>query len=190
MINNVVDHIKLLNQSGTKVLLTTSANGNGGRIVDFFAKNIQDPNTVFVICGWIYPGSPMHILHSTEPGGIVDFENRRLKKNCQTYRLHGFSSHGNLPEVFSKLYTYPRIKEVILNHGELKQKEEVRDEIYKEFRIRSHIPKIYDAYELSKTSIVPLEENDTLAIFGEVLNKFNMNAILTEIAELKEAEEE
>lgn len=178
-------HLELLNEGSGKreVIITASANGSGGRIVDFFDKYIQDSDTIFVFCGWVYPGSPSQILHSTPSGEIVDFGYRRFKKNCETYQLHGLSSHGYLPEIFSKLYSYPKVKEVILNHGETSSKEDVRYAIKKEFDIPSHIPNLYDAYEVSKDSIRILENGEALKIFSEVILPFNMESVLAEIAE-------
>lgn len=185
VITAVAEHIKLLNTSGPKVIVTASANGNGGRIVDFFDKYIQDSNTVFVFCGWIYPESPSSILHNTEEGKIVDFGTRRYIKRCQTYQLHGFTSHGRLPEVFSKLYSYPKIKKVILNHGEPKSKKDIKEAISKEFGIPSHIPELYDAYSVSKESIRKLDDAEILEIFDPALIMRNMDYVLDEINKAK-----
>lgn len=186
VITKMAEHTQLLNTTGPKVIVTSSANGNGGRVVDFFDKFIQDPSTVFVFCGWIYPESPSRILLDTEAGNIVDLGYSRYKKNCETVRLHGFSSHGFMAEVFSKFFTYPMIKEVILNHGDWNTKASLKEEILETFHINVHVPMLYEAYELSKESIKPLEELEINDSFGEVLEEYNMKCVLEELEEEEE----
>ena len=186
VIKKIDEHTQLLNTSEPKVVITSSANGNGGRVVNFFDKFIQDPNAIFVFCGWIYPESPSQILHDANQGEIVDFGTTRYIKRCQTYRLHGLSSHGGLQEIYSLLYNYPKIKEVILNHGEFNSKKDVEDAIREEFDVISHIPFLYDAYSVSKDSIRKLEYSEMIEIFKPALFTFNMDYILAELSENEE----
>lgn len=186
VITKIPEHTQLLNSSEPKVILTSSANGNGGRVVDFFDKLIQDSNTVFVFCGWIYPESPSSILLNTEPGQIVDFGYSRYKKNCETIQLHGFSSHGYWSEVLEKFFMYPAMREVILNHGEWEVKEKLKKEIVETFEMGVHIPMLYEAYEISKESIKPLGELEVNNFFEEVLEEYNMKCVLEEIEKEEE----
>lgn len=186
VITKIPEHTQLLNSSEPKVILTSSANGNGGRVVDFFDKLIQDSNTVFVFCGWIYPESPSSILLNTEPGQIVDFGYSRYKKNCETIQLHGFSSHGYWSEVLEKFFMYPAMREVILNHGEWEVKEKLKKEIVETFEMGVHIPMLYEAYEISKESIKPLGELEVNNFFGDVLEEYNMKCVLEEIEKEEE----
>ena len=183
------EHIELLNSSGPFVVITSSANGNGGRVVDFFSRFIQNDKAVFVFPGWIYPESPSQILHEAEEGELIEMEGVRYIKRCETHRLHGFSSHGYLPDIFSKFYTYPKMKEVILNHGDMLSKEDVAEAIKKEFEVDSHIPKLYDAYTLTKEKITKLESYELMEIFKPVLLTFNMDNVLAEIDELNKPDE-
>lgn len=186
VITKMSEHTQLLNTSGPKVIVTSSANGNGGRVVDFFDRLIQESDAVFVFCGWIYPESPSNILLNTECGQIVDMGYSRYKKHCETIQLHGFSSHGYLTEVFVRFFMYPAMKEVILNHGEWEVKENMKKEIVETFGVGVHIPMLYEAYELSKESIKPLEELEVSNFFGEVLEEYNMKCVLEEIEKEEE----
>lgn len=181
VVTNINEHIRLMNTTSPKVIVTSSANGNGGRIVDFFDKFIQDSNTVFVFCGWIYPESPSKLLLDTQSGQIVDLGYARYKKKCETVQLHGFSSHGYIDDIIEKFYYYPCMEHVILNHGELNSKEAVADVLLETFGVRSEIPMMYDAYELSKSEIRKLESLEVQTFFGEVLNDFNMRCVLEEL---------
>lgn len=186
VITKMSEHTQLLNTPGPKVIVTSSANGNGGRVVDFFDRLIQESDAVFVFCGWIYPESPSNILLNTESGQIVDFGYSRYKKNCETIQLHGFSSHGYWSEVFEKFFMYPAMREVILNHGEWEVKEKLEKEIVETFEIGVHIPMLYEAYELSNESIKPLEEVEVSNFFGDVLEEYNMKCVLEEIEKEEE----
>ena len=184
VVQKLAEHTKLLNTSGPKVIITSSANGNGGRIVDFFEKFIQDENTTFVFCGWIYPGSPSKILEETGSDEIVDFGSRRYKKKCETIRLHGLSSHGGFEEIIDKLYEYPKINNIILNHAELTIKVRVKTSLEVFDFGKAYIPMLYTAYELSKESLKELTKVEIEQVFGKALIETNMNCIQAEIEEL------
>lgn len=185
VITKTPEHIGLLNTTSPKVVVTSSANGNGGRIVDFFDKFIQDSNTVFVFCGWIYPESPSRLLLNTEQGQIVDFGYSRYKKNCETVQLHGFSSHGYFEDILDKLYAYPKMSKLILNHGDLVSKESMAKALEELFDVDVHIPMLYDAYELSSNTLRKMEEFEIHEAFGNVVSDFNMRNVLEEFENAK-----
>ena len=179
------DHIMLLNTPGPKVVITASANGTGGRVVDFFDTLIQEKNAVFVFCGWIYPGSPSYLLDDAERGEIVDLNGKRYIKHCETVRLHGLSSHGYFDEFLSVLATFPNKKGVFLTHAEMSAKRAIA-ETNTSSKYSMAIPMLYDAYCLSKEEeILQLSADEKLAIFGEVLITGNIDTILLEMEEQK-----
>ena len=182
------EHIELMNTYDPKVVLTASANGNGGRAVDYFDKFIQDPKAIFVICGWIAPDTPTDILHRAKMGDLVEINGKRYIKKCQTVRLNGFSSHGYFEELSDVLASFPYKEGVILNHADKKAKEDIKKALMEESdAYQIAIPDVYTAYHLTKRDgMTTLEENDKKAIFGEIIIDFNLQSFLAEIEKNQE----
>ncbi len=188
-VKTINHHIELLNTSGPKVVITASANGTGGRVVDFFDKFVQDDHTIFVFCGWIFPKSPSFLLHRAEKGKMVELGGKRYIKRCETIRLHGFSSHGYYDEFLSILQTFPSKKGVILNHAEREAKEALVDMIESP-KYQTKVPSVGDAYHLSKIDgIELLTEGDKMNLFGDALLDYNYRNFLLEVERGKETQE-
>lgn len=154
-----------------RVIITASATGSGGRIVDYFEAGIERPDYVFVFCGWSAPDSPSSILHDARYGQIVEMPERRYVKRCKTYRLHGFTSHGYFPEVVDAIADYPNCKSLILNHARNEDRNAVCDKINEFFEGDIVMPEYYDAYLLSKEGITPVEHEDALLDFERVIDR-------------------
>ena len=184
VVKGTKNHIELLNTFKPKVVLTASANGNGGRVVDYFDKFIQDPKAIFVVCGWIYPGSPTDILHQAKANEIVEINGKRYIKKCKTVRLHGFSSHGYFEEFSDVINSFPYKKGVILNHADEKEKEDIKlalEQLNEDFSVS--VPKLYDAYHLSKTEgVINLSKKKKKETFGSIVVDSEMQSALEEIS--------
>ena len=155
---------------GPRVIVTASANGYGGRIVNYFANCIQRDDYVFVFCGWIVPDSPSYNLHEAKRGKIVELsDGSRYIKRCETIRLHGFSSHGYFEEMISHLNTYPSCTTLILNHARETDKKKVEECILNFFDGNILSPCRLEAYELACGSARKLTEDETNRAFEQIL---------------------
>jgi predicted metal-dependent RNase len=154
-----------------RVIVTASATGSGGRIVDYFEAGIERPDYVFVFCGWSAPDSPSSILHDARYGQIVEMPERRYVKRCKTYRLHGFSSHGYFPEVIEAIADYQNCKALVLNHARNEDRQAVQEKISDFFEGDIVTPEYYDAYIFSKAGVVPVEHEDALLDFETVIDR-------------------
>ncbi len=178
------EHTELMNTFEPKVVLTASANGTGGRAVDYFDKFIQDANAMFVICGWIAPGTPTDILCNAKEGELVEINGKRYIKRCKTIRLHGFSSHGYFEEFDDVIRSFPHKKGIILNHADEEAKHDIKAFLERRDKqsYQIAIPKLYDAYHLSKNGgIQPIDEAEKKRVFGEIIVDTSIQNALTEI---------
>ena len=159
-----------LHGEAPRVIVTASANGYGGRVVNYFANCIQRDDYVFVFCGWIVPGSPSYNLHEAKRGALVELaDGNRYIKKCETIRLHGLSSHGYFEEMVSHLNTYPACSTLILNHAREADKEQVEERILKFFEGDILSPRRLEAYELTCGSARKLTAEETNRAFEQVL---------------------
>ena len=64
---------------------SASANGNGGRVVDYFENCLQRDDYIFVVCGWVGPDTPSRMILDCDYGKKVDLPDRTYVKRCKTY---------------------------------------------------------------------------------------------------------
>lgn len=165
------DHIcEILHGKAPRVIITSSANGNGGRVVDYFINGIQREDFVFVFCGWTYPTSPSTILHKTAKNAICEMHGRRYVKKCTTYHLLGFSSHGYYNDTLDVVNSYPNVSTIILNHAATQDKENVAERLLKTYDKSVLIPELYEAYSLFKGGMYKLMTKETTVEFGDVMS--------------------
>ncbi len=189
------NHIEAINHSeGPRVIITASANGNGGRVIDYFNHGIQRDDYVFVFCGWINPTSPSSILHEAPRDGLVEILGGKFKKRCKTARLHGFTSHGYMPEVRAILEECEGLETIVLNHARYEEKFDIQDELSMSFTGDILIPKVYQALELWKGGSATLNEDECQIAFDEIFNIMNLPELAddSEVTResLKKAQEE
>lgn len=172
-----------LHGEGPRVIITASANGNGGRIVNYFKNCIQRSDYVFVICGWVAPDSPSRILHEARRGEIVEISpDEHYVKKCETVWMQGFTSHGYFPEMMSIINTCPNAHTVILNHASIEAKFDIAERVLMTHNVNVAIPDSYEAYELTKNGVRLLSLDECTCAFNEVLTRnlyadFSDNAV-------------
>ncbi len=170
----------VLNGEAPRVVITASANGNGGRVIDYFNYGIQRDDYVFVFCGWINPLSPSNILHEAEKGELVELPDATLIKRCKTYRLHGFTSHGYFDDFKEELTEYSGLETIVLNHAKVTEKLDIRDKLLEEFDGAICIPKVYQAFEFSKGCAKKLSPHECQFEFDEIFNMMSFPALADE----------
>ncbi len=155
----------VLHGEAPRVIITASANGNGGRIIGYFEKGIQSPNYVFVFCGWIDPNSPSSQLHECKIGEICEVGKNKYVKHCKTYRLHGLSAHGYYPDMVKIVEDYPNLNGLVLNHAEMNVKLQLREQLSSVFEGKIYIPELSDAYVFEQDGIRKMNEDEALLEF-------------------------
>ena len=118
IINNYQDHMHYIKKEGFNVFITASCMGYGGRVLDYFEHCVQDDDCIFIFPGYLPFDSPSRKLLEANKGTIVELNGKRYVKHCETYQLHGFSSHGYIEDKVKILNTYPNATKVFLNHGD------------------------------------------------------------------------
>lgn len=173
------EHLSAMQSTNSKVIITASAFGEGGRVIDYFDHYIQDENAIFIFMGWLSPDCSSNILHTAEKGKIVEVHERNYVKHCDTYQLSGFSAHGYFSEFQEHLNRYPKCKGLILNHAERDAKHAVKEKLSEDYNFEIYTPEMYDGenqcfYMLTANSVTEL---DTMEGYGEFQAVMNRNVM-------------
>jgi len=69
--------------------------------------------------------------------------------NCSTERLDGFSGHSDYNQLMSFVQRLrPKLRRVLVNHGEKRKSENLSSSIRRMYKIPSHYPQIQEAIRL------------------------------------------
>lgn len=147
------DHINIVRDKNPKVIITASAFGEGGRVLDYFDHYIQEKDAIFVFSGWLNPDCASNILHSAPKGKIIEIHGNHYVKYCDTIQISGFSAHGYYPEYVEYIERFPNLKGIILNHSRTQTKNELAKELGRNYNVDIHIPEMFDSVQKSFYSI-------------------------------------
>jgi predicted metal-dependent RNase len=69
--------------------------------------------------------------------------------NCSTQRLDGFSGHSDYNQLMSFVQKLrPKLRRVLVNHGEKRKSENLSMSIRRMYRVASHYPQIQEGIRL------------------------------------------
>lgn len=163
--NRYYEHVDALENIDAKAVITSSAMGHGGRMLDYFDRYVQDADADFVFLGYLHPDSPSGILHNAERMEQVELNGLKFTKVCKTYQFEGLTSHGYFPDMVAMIDRFPKLNSVFLNHADMEAKEAVKSKLDEMYDFDVVIPEMYDSYDNSffsltgeKMEIIPREE--------------------------------
>ena len=168
-------HMDAVRDQDPKIIITASAFGDGGRILDYFDRYIQDDNAMFVFVSWLSEDCSSYVLHNAERGKIIELHGMHYVKRCETYQVQGFSAHGYLPEFIEFIERFPKIKGIFLNHANRDVKKELRDRLAEDYNMDMYIPEMYDEtdsnfYCITAEGVKELLTYDGYEVFKNVMN--------------------
>lgn len=168
-------HVGAVRDTEPKIIITASAFGEGGRILDYFDKYIQDDNAMFVFVSWLSEDCSSYILHNADRGSIIELHGMHYVKKCETYQVQGFSAHGYLPEFIEFIERFPKVKGIFLNHANREVKRELRVKLAEEYDTDMYIPEMYDEdesnfYCMTADGVKELLTYDGYEVFRDVMN--------------------
>lgn len=169
------EHMRALRDNDSKIIITASAFGEGGRILDYFDRYIQDDNAIFAFISWLSEDCSSYILHNAEKGKIIELHGMHYVKKCETYQIQGFSAHGYFPEFIEFIERFPKIKGIFLNHANRDVKSELKDKLLENYDMSMYIPEMYDESEnsfycMTADSIKELSRREGHEVFKDVMN--------------------
>jgi len=134
------------------IIMATSGMLEGGPVLEYF-KNIapDKKNKVLFVSYQVNGTLGRRILDGARQVSLMGREGKieAVNINCGMERLDGFSGHSDYNQLISFVQRLrPKLRRVLVNHGERRKSENLSMSIRRMFRIPSHYPQIQEAIKL------------------------------------------
>lgn len=134
------------------IILATSGMLEGGPVLEYLKKIAPDEKNKILFVSYQVNGTlGRRVLDGARQvsllgrGGKVEVVNI----NCGIEKLDGFSGHSDYNQLISFVHRLrPKLKRVLVNHGERRKSENLTISIRKMFRLSSHNPQIQETIKL------------------------------------------
>jgi KH/beta-lactamase-domain protein len=136
-------------REGPCIIMATSGMLEGGPVLEYF-KNIApvQKNKILFVSYQVNGTLGRRVLDGSRQVSIVGKEGKIevININCSTEKLDGFSGHNQLMSYVHKLR--PKLRRVIVNHGERRKCENLASSIHRMFRIATTCPQVQEGLRL------------------------------------------
>ena len=134
------------------IVLATSGMLEGGPVLEYF-KNIapDEKNKVLFVSYQVNGTMGRRVLDGSKQVTMLGRAGKVevVTINCGVEKLDGFSGHSDYNQLMSFVQRLrPKLKRVLVNHGERKKSENLAMNIRRQYRILSHYPQIQEAIKL------------------------------------------
>ena len=134
------------------IVLATSGMLEGGPVLEYF-RNIapHKGNKVLFVSYQVNGTMGRRVMDGARQVSMLGREGKveAVTINCSVERLDGFSGHSDYNQLMSFVHKLrPKLRRVLVNHGERKKSENLAINIRRMYRIPSHYPQIQEAIKL------------------------------------------
>jgi KH/beta-lactamase-domain protein len=139
-------------REGPCIIIATSGMLEGGPVLEYF-KNIApvQKNKILFVSYQVNGTLGRRILDGSRQVSILgkDGKIEIININCSTEKLDGFSGHSDYNQLMSFVHKLrPKLRRVLVNHGERRKCENLSMSIHRMFRIMTTCPQIQEAIKL------------------------------------------
>ncbi len=141
-----------LRENNACIIIATSGMLEGGPVLEYF-KNIAPikNNKVLFVSYQVNGTLGRRVLDGSKQVSLIG-KNGKIEVsniNCKIEKLDGFSGHSDYNQLISFVHKLrPKIRRVLVNHGERRKSENLSMSIRRMFRIPTHYPQIQEAIKL------------------------------------------
>jgi len=141
-----------LREDSPCIILATSGMLEGGPVLEYF-KNIapDKKNKVLFVSYQVNGTLGRRVLDGSKQVSMLGKEGKIevVTINCGVEKLDGFSGHSDYNQLMSFVQRLrPKLRRVLVNHGERKKSENLAMNIRRMYRIPAHYPQIQEAIKL------------------------------------------
>lgn len=134
------------------IILATSGMLEGGPVLEYF-KNIapDKKNKVLFVSYQVNGTMGRRVLDGSKQVTMLGKEGKVevVTINCSVEKLDGFSGHSDYNQLMSFVQRLrPKLRRVLVNHGERRKSENLAMNIRRMFRIPAHYPQVQEAIKL------------------------------------------
>jgi hypothetical protein len=134
------------------IILATSGMLEGGPVLEYF-KNIapDKKNKVLFVSYQVNGTMGRRVLDGSKQVTMLGKEGKVevVSVNCSVEKLDGFSGHSDYNQLMSFVQRLrPKLRRVLVNHGERRKSENLAMNIRRMFRVHAHYPQVQEAIKL------------------------------------------
>lgn len=138
---------KTLQPTESAVILAPSSMLIGGPSVDYLKQIVNDPKSTVVVLSYQSLDTPGRAL--LEGAKQVKVRGETLNVQCQVKRIDGLGSHSDYNQLMAYvLRLRPKLRRILVNHGERPKAQNLASMINKQFRIQTQHPLVQEAIKL------------------------------------------
>ena len=139
-------------REGPCIIIATSGMLEGGPVLEYF-KNIApvQKNKILFVSYQVNGTLGRRVLDGSRQVSVVGKEGKLeiININCSTEKLDGFSGHSDYNQLMSYVHKLrPKLRRVIVNHGERRKCENLSASIHRMFRITTVCPQVQEGIRL------------------------------------------
>ena len=146
------DRDEPLREGSPCIIIATSGMLEGGPVLDYF-RNIapHKQNKVLFVSYQVNGTLGRRVMDGARQVSILGMGGKIevIPINCGTERLDGFSGHSDYNQLMAFVQKLrPKLRRVLVNHGEKRKSENLSMSIRRMYRVTSHYPQIQEAIKL------------------------------------------
>ncbi len=134
------------------IILATSGMLEGGPVLEYFRNIAPDKKNKLLFVSYQVNGTlGRRVLDGSKQVTLMGREGKVevVTINCSIEKLDGFSGHSDYNQLISFVHKLrPKLRRVLVNHGERRKSENLSMSIRRMFRVASHYPQIQEAIKL------------------------------------------
>lgn len=139
-------------REGPCIIMATSGMLEGGPVLEYF-KHIapSQKNKILFVSYQVNGTMGRRVLDNSKQVSVVgkDGKIEVININCSTEKLDGFSGHSDYNQLMSYVHKLrPKLRRVIVNHGERRKCENLASSIHRMFRIATTCPQVQEGIRL------------------------------------------
>ena len=141
-----------LREGSPCIIMATSGMLEGGPVLEYFKNIAPDKNNKILFVSYQVNGTlGRRVLDGSRQVSLLGKEGKIdvVSINCGVEKLDGFSGHSDYNQLISFVHKLrPKLRRVLVNHGERRKSANLSMSIGRMFRIPSHYPQIQEAIKL------------------------------------------
>lgn len=141
-----------LREGSPAIIIATSGMLEGGPVLEYFRNIAPDKKNKILFVSYQVNGTlGRRVLDGARQVSLIGREGKVevVNINCGIERLDGFSGHSDYNQLISFVHKLrPKLRRVLVNHGERRKSENLSMSIRRMFRVPAHYPQIQEAIKL------------------------------------------
>ena len=141
-----------LREDSPGIILATSGMLEGGPVLEYFRNVAPDKTNKILFVSYQVNGTMgRRVLDGARQISLLGREGKveAVNINCGIEKLDGFSGHSDYNQLMSFVQKLrPKLKRVLVNHGERRKSENLALNIRRMFKVPAHYPQIQEAIKL------------------------------------------